>query len=93
MVIGIVSARLHFPDAQCLKDKRRVLRSVLERAINRYNVSAAEVGDQNLWQIAEIAFVTVAAEHAQVQERISAISRMLETDFRFVLLDVNTKFL
>ncbi len=93
MVIGLVTARLHFPDAQSLKDKRRVLRSVLDRALNRYNVSVAEVGDQNLWQVAELAFVTVAAEAPQVQERISAISKMLETDFRFVLLDINTRFM
>ena len=90
MVIGIVTARLSIPDARSLKDKRSVLRSLKDRVLNRMNVSAAEVGDQDLWQVAELAFVTVAADAACVQERLSDLSRTIQSDPRYVLLDLQT---
>lgn len=93
MVIGLVQARISIPDSRSLKDKRRVLRSLRDRVLNHMNVSVAEVGQQDLWQVAELAFVTVAAEQAQTQERISGISSILQSDPRFVLLDLHTEFL
>jgi uncharacterized protein YlxP (DUF503 family) len=93
MVIGVVKARLSIPEARSLKDKRSVLRSLKDRALNRMNVSVAEVGGQDLWQTAELAFVTVAAEHARVQERISAISSFLQSDPRYVLVHLETEML
>lgn len=93
MVIGVVQARLSIPDARSLKDKRRVLRSLKDRTLNRMNVSVAEVGHQDLWQTADLAFVTVGAEQAQVQKRISAISSMLQSDPRYVLIDLHTEML
>lgn len=93
MVIGVVKARLSIPDARSLKDKRRVLRSLKDRTLNRMNVSVAEVGCQDQWRMAELAFVTVAAEHIHVQKRLSSISSMLQGNPRFVLIDLNTELL
>lgn len=93
MVIGVVRARLSLPEARSLKDKRRVLHSLRDRILNRMNVSVAEVGQQDYWQVAEMAFVTVAAEQAQVQERLSGISAILQGDPRHVLLDLQTEIL
>jgi uncharacterized protein YlxP (DUF503 family) len=91
MVIGVVRARISLPDSRSLKDKRRVVRSLKDRILNRMNVSVAEVGDQDLWQTAILAFVTVAAEQVHVQERLSGISALLQSDPRYVLLDLQTE--
>ena len=93
MVIGVVRARLSLPEARSLKDKRSVLRSLKDRARQSMNVSVAEVGAQDYWQSAELAFVTVAADSAVVQERLSAISTFLQTSHRHVLLDLETELL
>lgn len=93
MIIGLVQARLSIPDARSLKDKRMVLRSLKDRALNKMNVSVAEVEDQDLWQSAVLAFVTVAAEKDVVEKRISEISSFLRSDPRYVLLDVETRLL
>lgn len=90
MVIGLLQARINIPEARSLKDKRRVVRSLKDRILNRMNVSVAEVGSQDLWQVAELAFVTVAAEQGQVQERLSDLSALIESDPRYVLLDLHT---
>ena len=93
MVIGLVEARLRIMGARSLKDKRRVVRSLKDRVLHRMNVSVAEVGDQDLWQTAALAFVTVAAEQTLVQERLAAISAMLQSDPRYTLLDLRTALL
>jgi uncharacterized protein len=93
MVIGVVTARLHLPDSQSLKDKRHVIRSLKDRALSRMNVSVAEVGDQDKWQVAEMAFVTVGANSEIVQSRIADISKFVRADPRYVLLDLHTEMI
>ena len=91
MVVGLLKARLSIPEARSLKDKRSVIRSLKDRARNRFNVSVAEVGDQDLWQVAEMAFITVAAEQDVVQKRLSEISSFLESNPRHILPDLHTE--
>lgn len=93
MVIGLVEASISIPDARSLKDKRSVIRSLKERATNRMNVSVAEVGHQDLWQRAELAFVTVAAEKNVVEKRMAEIGSFLRSNPRYVLLDYTTQLL
>lgn len=93
MIIGVVTATISIPDAQSLKDKRSVLRRMKDRFLNRMNVSVAEVGLQDVWKSAEMAFVTVAADSSVVQQRISEISTELRSDPRYVLVKLNTEML
>lgn len=93
MRIGIVTANISIPEARSLKDKRSVIRSMKDRALNKMNVSVAEVGKQDQWKYAEMALVTVAATGEIVQKRISQISDFLRSDPRYVLYDLHTEIL
>ncbi len=93
MIIGIVTASLAIPEARSLKDKRSVLRGLKDRAINKMNVSVAEVGQQDVWKSADLAFVTVAAESQVVQRRIADISEFLRSDPRYTLVTLHTEIL
>ena len=93
MVIGVVKARISIPESQSLKDKRSVIKSLKDRALNKMNVSVAEVGEQDEWRFSELAFVTVAAESSVVQSRISEISSFLRSNPRYVLLGIETEML
>ena len=93
MIIGLLEARISLPDSHSLKDKRSVLRSVKDRIRNEFNVSVAEVGDQDLWQSAELAFVTVAATKDVVEGRLSQLMEFLRSTTRYVLLDMQTQYL
>lgn len=93
MVIGFLQAELSIPEAQSLKDKRMVLRSLKDRALNKMNVSVAEVDKQDLWKSASIAFVTIAAEKDVVEKRLAEIAEHLRSDPRYVLLDYVTQLL
>ena len=93
MHIALLSATISIPEAHSLKDKRRVVKSLKDRTVSHMNVSVAEVGQQEVWNRAELAFVTVAAEKKVVERRLSQIMERLERNHEWVLMDIRTEFL
>ncbi|UCD37467.1 MAG: DUF503 domain-containing protein [Fidelibacterota bacterium] len=93
MHIALLRAVISIPEAHSLKDKRRVIKSLKDRTVNHMNVSVAEVGQQEVWNRAELAFVTVAAEKKVVEKRLSAIMERLESNHDWILMEVGTEFL
>ncbi len=68
MVIGVCRVTLHLPASHSLKDKRQVVRSLLGRLRNRFDLAAAEVDDQDRWQIATLGLVCVSSSASIVDE-------------------------
>lgn len=69
MVVGVAVAELHVHASQSLKAKRGVVRSIVQRLRNRFNLSAAEVGGQDTWQRAVLG-LTVAGSDATTVRRV-----------------------
>lgn len=78
MVVGIAEIELSLPGAQSLKDKRRVIKGLIERCRNRWNVSAAEVADNDLWQRAVLGLAVVANSSEHCHQVLDAAVRFLE---------------
>ncbi len=78
MYIGACKLRLHLPDNHSLKGKRQVLKSVMARAMNEFNVAVAEVGSQDLWQIGELGFCCVSNDPQHAMEMISKVVNFIE---------------
>jgi hypothetical protein len=78
MVIGLCTLELFIGEANSLKDKRRVLKSLLEKIRARFNVSIAEVAQQDLWQRSTVAFACVSNERAHADQMLSAVVRFME---------------
>src|SRR5947209_8521213 len=68
MVVGVLRLTLYIHGASSLKDKRQVLRKVVDRLRSRFNVSVAEVGEQDRWQTAVVGIAAVANDHSFVNE-------------------------
>ena len=68
---------LHLPQARSLKDKRQIVKSVLQRARN-LGIAAAEVDEQDVWQLAVLGFAAVGGEPRQADELIEQAVRMVE---------------
>ena len=62
MVVGICTVQLEIFSNQSLKGKRSVVKPILARVRDHFNVSAAEVDDLDAWQRASLAFVCVATD-------------------------------
>ena len=78
MFVGVARLTLQIPDSGSLKSKRQVLRRVTDRVKARFNVSVAEVEDQDLWQRATIALAVVSADQRHVDEQIQKILHFVE---------------
>lgn len=67
MVVGISVLELHLPQARSLKEKRRVVKSLVERLHQRHKVSVAETGFHDLHQRAEIGIALVSQSEAEAR--------------------------
>ena len=73
MIVGTLKLRLYLRDCHSLKDKRRVLRSLKDTLHGRFNVAAAETGEMDAWQTAEVGVAAVGNEGEHVQSVISSV--------------------
>jgi|GEM_PF-52183 len=79
MVVGVLRLTLVIAGARSLKDKRQALRKIIDRARARYNVSIAEVGDNDVWQRAVIGATVVANDRSFVNEVLDKLVRDIES--------------
>lgn len=82
MVVGVIVWELEIFGAQSLKDKRRVVKSLKDRLIERFRVSAAETDFQDLWQRAELAASVVSGDHAHADSVLDTLDRFVNNDGR-----------
>ena len=78
MVVGVLRLTLSIPGARSLKDKRQVLKRLIDRVRARYNVSIAEVGDNDVWQRAQLGVTCVANDHSFVNQVLDKVTRDVE---------------
>lgn len=78
MVVAVCRIELYLPNGASLKGKRMILKSLKDRIKHRFNVSIAEVEDQELWQKAVLGVACVSNEqfHArQIMDQVISIIR------------------
>ncbi len=78
MVVGILRFALQIPASGSLKQKRQVVRKVIDRIRARYNVSVAEVADNDLWQKATLGVAAVGNDAGFVNEVLSKILHSID---------------
>jgi uncharacterized protein YlxP (DUF503 family) len=78
MVICLCTIDLHLPGANSLKDKRSVLKSVMRRVRNEFNVSIAEIDQQDVWRSAVLAVVTVSSDRAYAHGLVTKVVQWIE---------------
>lgn len=72
-----------------LKSKRQVIKSIIERLKSRYNISIAEVGDNNIWQKSLIGFSCVSNSKKHIESVISKIFNFIENDERVEIISTD----
>jgi uncharacterized protein YlxP (DUF503 family) len=73
MPVGLLTLELHLAEAQSLKDKRQVLRSLKDRLRANYNVAVAELDFADTWQRSVVGVVTLSNEECHVQEALQKV--------------------
>lgn len=93
MRMGWIRADLLIPMSHSLKDKRRPLRSLLEKLRNRFHVSAAEVDCQDLHQRAVIGVALVSGDGGLLAEQMRAVKEFILNNPECQVLDIDAETL
>lgn len=81
MIVGISVFELHLPTSRSLKDKRRVVKSLIDRVHQRFRLSVAETDFHDLHQRAEIAIAAVVAGGEREMEKLmEEVRNLVESD-------------
>jgi uncharacterized protein YlxP (DUF503 family) len=93
MVVGVCTVQFEI-FAQSLKEKRSVVKPILARVRDRFNVSAAEVEDQDAWQRSTLAFACVASDADYAHGLLTKVVTFIETShFDANILDFQIQLL
>jgi len=88
MVVGILTVELSLGDIFSLKEKRQIIKSIIDRIKNRYNVSIAEVDMQDVKRRAVIGMACVSNSSKLIDRQLDLILNLLESDGRFTIEEI-----
>ncbi|HSW57490.1 MAG TPA: DUF503 domain-containing protein, partial [Dehalococcoidales bacterium] len=88
MNVGICTVKLRLPDNLSLKGKRQVVKSLTARLKNKFNISVAEVEDNDLWQLATIGICFISNDQRFTNEVLSkAVDMVVQNQGDYEMLD------
>ncbi|MDN5347125.1 MAG: uncharacterized protein PWP65_689 [Clostridia bacterium] len=93
MLVGICEAEVRLPGAMTLKDKRRIIKSILDRVRGRFEVAAAEVDHQENHHLASLGFACVSNEKAHADRVLAAVVRFLDANGEIEVLGYHTEII
>ncbi|SFN02103.1 DUF503 domain-containing protein [Thermodesulforhabdus norvegica] len=79
MTVGVARITFYIPGVASLKAKRKVVKSIVEKSKHRFNVSVAEVADQDLYQKATVAVAVVGNEGREMNSLLDRIIDFMES--------------
>jgi len=91
MVVGVCKINLLVEEAFSLKEKRRILKSLIERLKSRFNASVAEVDLNDKWQTSVLGIACVSNEGGHVDSMLSSIIEFVENDGRVIITQCSTE--
>jgi len=77
MTVGACRITLRMPENDSLKGKRQLIKSVTSRVRNKYNVSIAEVGDNESWQIVSLGVSCVSNSVRHADEMLTNVVKFI----------------
>ena len=94
MNVGICRVRLRVPENSSLKGKRQVLKSIIARIRNSFNVSVAEIDDHDLWQMATLGICCVSNDRRYTNQVLSKVVDLIGNGrFDVEMLDYDMEIL
>jgi hypothetical protein len=93
MVIGVLQIRLLIRDAMSLKDKRRVVKSLVDRIRNDFNVSASEVDEMDMRQTAVLGVTLATNDRIFADKVLAKVVDLVRRSGGAELVDYETELL
>jgi uncharacterized protein YlxP (DUF503 family) len=93
MIIGSCRVKLMLYESNSLKDKRQVIKSIMERLKSRFNISIAEVDLNDSWKTSIIGFVCVTNDTNHANQILSNVIKFMEGDNRVEIIEEEIEIL
>ena len=87
MRVGVCTAYLLIPESQSLKDKRRVVKSLLAKLGNRFNIAVSEIGDLDTPKRSVIGIVSISNDSRHLNQILSKVVGFIEKKNLAILID------
>ncbi len=87
MVVGVLHVECSLPGTRSIKDKRRIVKSLLDRLHHRFHVAAAEVAHQDSWRRAGLAVACVSTDTRHADQVLAHIADAIGRHDDLVVLD------
>ena len=78
MVVGVGVMVLMVHNSGSLKSKRQVVKSILGKVRSKFDLSIAEIADQDKWQRCTIGFAVVSTESGHAHSMLETIALYVE---------------
>jgi len=88
MLVGTLKVDVYIPGAASLKDKRQVVKGVIQRVQNRFNVSIAQMDDEDLWQRATIGVAMLGGSREHIERQLQLVLNFLDAEPRWTVTQV-----
>jgi len=93
MIVGLLTLDLHIHGSHSLKEKRFVIKSLIDRVKNKFNVSIAEVDANDLWQRSVIGIACVSNETVMINKVFGQIKNLVDDIHSVELIDSTMEML
>lgn len=93
MLVGTLCVQVYIPGSSSLKDKRRIVKSMMAKVQHRFNVSIAELYSEDLWQRATIGIAYIGDSREHVERQLQYVLNFLdaEPDWEIIKVDMDLK--
>lgn len=92
-MIGYVRCECSLFNVHSLKDKRSVVKSVIAKIKQRYNVSIAEIDDNDNWHRATIGMAVVANSQKKAEQELQKALKILEANYQVEVIKLEFEWL
>lgn len=93
MFIASAQIEILLYESQSLKEKRQIVKSLIARILNQFNVSVAEIDFLDMWQRAELGLACVSNTSVHAQKQLDIILEYIEQDGRFEIIRIHKEVL
>jgi len=93
MIVGVLKVTMLLPENSSLKGKRRVVKSILSKLQAKFNLAAAEVEDNDLWQRAGLGLVIVGNDRRFINSAMDKILNYMELTAEAEIIDTRSEII
>ncbi|OWZ83586.1 DUF503 domain-containing protein [Natranaerobius trueperi] len=93
MEVGVAEVDLNIEGVRSLKEKRKILKSIITRIQNKFNLSIAEIDYQDKWQRSLIGLAGISNDKKYINKVLEKAVTLIESDGNMIIIDYHIYFL